>query len=129
MRVGNQPVPAFYQGYIYWVGLAGGDSYVTIYAPDGHLALSFETQNGSVQSIAIDTDGTTAVAWGSWSSKKAGGIDFRDSSGTFTRTVVTTHCEAPQRPLCAVVRALIADSGRLKLNSRHSTEQNAGSPV
>jgi len=88
-RVGNQLVPAFYQGYIYWVGLAGGDSYVTIYAPDGHLALSFETQNGAVQSIAIDADGTTAVAWGSWSSKKAGGIDFRDSSGTLTRTIQT----------------------------------------
>jgi hypothetical protein len=44
-RAGNQRIPAFYQGYIYWVGLGGGGNSVTIYAPDGHLALSFVTQN------------------------------------------------------------------------------------
>src|SRR5215813_7400412 len=87
-RVAHQLVPAFYKGYVYWVGLAGGDSYVTIYAPDGHLALSFDTENGAVQSVAIDTDGTTAVASGSWR-PKTGGIDFRDSSGTLTRTIKT----------------------------------------
>jgi hypothetical protein len=88
-RVGNQLVPAFYKGYIYWVGLAGADSNVTIYAPDGHLALSFVTENGPVLCIAVDTDGTVAVAWGRWASQKAGGIDFRDSSGTLTRTIQT----------------------------------------
>jgi hypothetical protein len=87
-RVGNQLVPAFYKGYIYWVGLAGGDSYVTMYAPDGHLALSFVTQSGPVDSIAVDTDGIVAMAWGRWSTK-GGGIDFHDSSGTLTRTIQT----------------------------------------
>ena len=68
--VAHQLVPAFYQGYIYWVGLSGGENYVTLYTPDGHLALNFETQNGSVQSVAIDADGTLAVSWGSWAARK-----------------------------------------------------------
>ena len=88
-RTGNQLIPAFYEGYIYWVGLAGDDSHVTIYAPDGHLALSFVTQNGHVASIAVDTGGTVAVAWGRWGSKKGGGIDFRDRYGTFLKTIET----------------------------------------
>jgi hypothetical protein len=88
-RVGNQLVPAFYKGYIYWVGREGGDNSVTIYAPDGHLAFAFVAQNGPVDSIAIDTDGTVALAWGGWASKKGGGIDFRDSSGTLKKTIQT----------------------------------------
>lgn len=86
MRVGNQLVPAFYKGYIYWVGLNGNDDAVTIYAPDGHLALVFVDQNGPVDGIAVDSDGTIAVAWGSI---KAGGIDFLDSSAALTKTVQT----------------------------------------
>ncbi len=85
-RAGNQLVPAFYNGYIYWVGLAGDDSQLTIYAPDGHLAFCFETQNGVVENIALDTDGSVAVAW---QSQKSAGIDFRDSAGTLTRTIQT----------------------------------------
>ena len=88
-RVGGQLVPAFYKGYIYWVGLSGSNSSVTIYAPDGHLALSFVTENGPVDSIAVDTDGTVAVAWGRWASKNGGGIDFRDGSGTLIKTIQT----------------------------------------
>jgi hypothetical protein len=88
-RADNQLVPAFYKGYIYWVGLSGGNNSVTIYAPDGHLALSFVAENGPVDSIAVDTDGTVAVAWGSWASKNGGGIDFRDSSGTLMKTIQT----------------------------------------
>jgi hypothetical protein len=84
--VPHQLVPAFYKGYIYWVGLAGDDSQLTIYAPDGHLAFSFETQNGLVQNIAVDTDGSVAIAW---QSQKSAGIDFRDSSGTLKRTIQT----------------------------------------
>lgn len=85
-RVAHQLVPAFHNGYIYWIGLAGGDSQLTIYAPDGHLALSFDTQNGAVENLAIDTDGSLAVAW---YSQKGSGIDFRDSSGTLKRTIQT----------------------------------------
>jgi hypothetical protein len=47
------------------------------------------SQNGPVDNIAIDTDGTVAVAWGGWASEKSHGIDFRDSSGALTRTIQT----------------------------------------
>jgi hypothetical protein len=85
-RVGNQLIPAFYDGYIYWIGMAGGDRRATIYAPDGHLAFSFDTQNGAVENIAVDTDGSVAIAW---QSQKSAGIDLRDRSGTLTRTIQT----------------------------------------
>ncbi len=85
-RVGNQLVAAFYNGYIYWVGRDGGDASVTIYAPDGHLAFAFVNQRGRVDSIAFDTNGTIAVAWGSI---EGSGIDFLDSSGALTKTIHT----------------------------------------
>jgi hypothetical protein len=88
-RVGNQLVPAFYKGYIYWVGLAGDEGHVTLYAPEGYLALGFVTQNGRVNSIAVDTDGTVAVAWRRRGSPKGGGIDFHDKYGTLMRTIQT----------------------------------------
>lgn len=85
-RAEHQLVPAFYKGYIYWIGLAGPGTQVTIYAPDGHLAFSFETQHGTVESLAVDTDGSLAVAW---KSEKGGGFDLRDSSGALTKTIQT----------------------------------------
>ncbi|MGA2030610.1 MAG: hypothetical protein ABSG87_11125 [Verrucomicrobiota bacterium] len=83
-----QMVPAFYQGYFYLIGNEGADS-VTIFAPDGHLAMAFAEAAGHPRAIAVDTDGTVAVAWGDWDPKKGGGIDFRDSSGSVTRTIKT----------------------------------------
>src|SRR5437867_1879039 len=88
-RGASQLVPAFYQGYIYWVGRDGNQNSITIYAPDGHLALAFVSQHGPVNSIAIDDDGTVAVVWGRWGSKKGGGIDFRDPSGVVIKTIET----------------------------------------
>jgi len=85
-RAGNRLVPAFHKGYIYWIGLAGPANQVTIYAPDGHLAFSFQTQNGNAESVAVDTDAGMAVAWGT---KEGGGIEFRDNSGTLRQTVRT----------------------------------------
>jgi len=85
-RVENQLVPAFYKGYIYWIGLTGPDNQVTIYAPDGHLAFSFQTETGRAEGVAIDTDGSLAVAWGSI---EGGGIEFRDNSGTPRKTIQT----------------------------------------
>ena len=87
MRVGHQLVPAFYNGYIYWIGRDGGDGAVTIYAPDGHLALAFVTDHGPAEGIAVDTDGTGAVAW--WARHKGGGIDLRDRYGVLIRTIQT----------------------------------------
>ena len=86
-RAGNQLVPGFYKGYVYWIGRDGDDKVANVYAPDGHLALVFVTENGKVQNLAFDTDGTVAVSW--WGPKKTGGIDFRDSYGKLTRTVET----------------------------------------
>jgi hypothetical protein len=86
-RIGNHPIPAHYRGYIYWVGLPDGDHRnLTIYTPDGHPAPYFPTQNGAVQSMAADTDGTLAIAWGS---SRVGGIDLRDRSGALLRTIQT----------------------------------------
>ncbi len=82
---GLQPVPAFYQGYFYRID----NEAVTIFAPDGHLAMAFAEEAGHPRAVAIDTDGTVAVAWGAFDSKKDRGIDFRDSSGSVTRTVKT----------------------------------------
>jgi hypothetical protein len=84
-RVEHRLVPAFYEGYIYWIGLTGPDNQVTIYAPDGHLAFSFETQ-GTVGSVAVDTDGSLVVAW---KSEEGGGFELRDSSGAWTKTIET----------------------------------------
>lgn len=80
-------IPAFYHGYIYWIGLDGGENTIRIYAPGGHLAFALASENGSVQSLAIDRDGTMALAW--WSPQKSGGIEFRNSYGQLTRTIQT----------------------------------------
>lgn len=84
-REGLQPVPAFYQGYFYRID----NEAVTIFAPGGHLATAFAEEAGHPRAIAIDTDGTIAVAWGAWDPKKGRGIDFRDTSGSVTRTINT----------------------------------------
>jgi hypothetical protein len=84
-REGLQPVPAFYQGYFYRID----NEAVTIFAPDGHLAMAFAEESGHPRAIAVDTDGTVAVAWGAWDPKKGRGIDFRDSSGSVIRTIKT----------------------------------------
>jgi len=87
-REGLQVAPAFHQGYVYWIGRDGADE-VTIFAPDGHLAMAFAEESGHPRAIAIDTDGTVAVGWGDWDPKKGRGLDFRDSSGSVTRTINT----------------------------------------
>jgi hypothetical protein len=84
-REGLQPVPAFYQGYFYWIE----NDAVTVFAPDGHLAMAFAEEGGTPRAVAVDTDGTVAVAWGAWDPKKGRGIDFRDSSGSVIRTIKT----------------------------------------
>ncbi len=89
-RVGNSLSPAVSKGYIYWVGRDGGDGQVTIYAPDGRVALAFDG-NGRVRGVAFDTDGGVAVAWGRRDSAEAGGIDFRDRNGQLARTIRTPN--------------------------------------
>jgi hypothetical protein len=88
-RGAHQLVPAFYQGYFYWVGRDGNQNSISIYAPDGHLAFALVSPNGPVNGVAIDDDGTVAVAWGRWGSRKGGGLDFRDRSGALMKTIET----------------------------------------
>lgn len=71
----------FFNGYIYWAGREP----LTIYTPDGHLTPLVAPSNGTAQVIAVDTDGTIAVAW---SVRSAGGIDLH-SSGALVRTIQT----------------------------------------
>lgn len=73
--------PRFFKGYIYWAGRP-----LTIYTPDGHLAPLVAPSNGTAQAIAVDTDGTLAVAW---TTRATGGIDLHDSSGALLRTIQT----------------------------------------
>jgi hypothetical protein len=81
-------LPAFYNGYMYSCQPA---HVVTLFAPDGHVALTLPIQGHSngdarVQSVAIDSDGTLGVGW--WDPPNAG-IDIRDSFGTLIRSIDT----------------------------------------
>jgi hypothetical protein len=92
--VGGAPVPAFYKGYLYWLEPAHGhESYLRLYAPDGRLTLSLETQGNRVASalgIAVDTDGTSAIGWGNPPvSESVAGVDLRDQTGKLIRSFET----------------------------------------
>jgi hypothetical protein len=83
------PTPAFYKGYLYFVD----QSRITLYAPEGHIVIAFDTQVGKpsaphIMSLAVDTDQTIAVSWRLIKENKAG-IDFFDSSGRNLRSIDT----------------------------------------
>jgi len=87
MLVGNQPVPGFYQGFLFFVDHPRS-SQITLYAPDGHLTLQRDMETGkqlrvSVMSIAVDSDGTAAISWSQspLSSGSHAGIDLLDGTG------------------------------------------------
>lgn len=74
--------PSFFKGYMYWAGR----ELFRIYTPDGHQAPPVSPSRGTAEAIAVDTDGTLAIAW---NTPAAGGIDIRDSSGALVRTIQT----------------------------------------
>jgi hypothetical protein len=81
-------MPAFYNGYLY---SRAPDNTVTLFAPDGHCVLNLVIEgrgNGrvSVESVAIDTDGTLAVGW---VDAPNAGIDIRDPLGKLVRSIDT----------------------------------------
>jgi hypothetical protein len=81
-------MPGLYNGYLY---SAEPRHVLTLFAPDGHelFSLPFPGRgNGKVgvESIAIDSDGTLAVAW---QDPPKAGIDIRDLSGTLIRSIDT----------------------------------------
>jgi hypothetical protein len=62
---GNQPVPAFYAGYVYFV--ESGNTFVRLYAPDGQitpgLSIGGRTPGPILMAgVAVDSDGTVAVS-------------------------------------------------------------------
>jgi hypothetical protein len=85
--VGNS-MPGFYNGYLY---SAKPRHVLALFAPDGNerFSLPFEGHgNGlvAVESIAIDSDNTLAVAW---QDRPNAGIDIRDLSGKLVRSIDT----------------------------------------
>jgi hypothetical protein len=81
-------MPGFYNGYLY---SCEPHHVLTLFAPDGHeiFSLPFEGHgNGkvAVESIAVDSDGTLAVAW---QDRPNAGIDIRNLSGKLVRSIDT----------------------------------------
>jgi hypothetical protein len=91
--IAHAPIPAFYNGYLYTLGPDGEHTSMTLFASDGHVVatLASSNTNASVRSIAIDSDGTLAVAWAALTSR---GIDIRDPYGTLLRTIDTGRYQA-----------------------------------
>jgi hypothetical protein len=87
--IGAGPMPGLYKGYLYFV-----DPYdhVRLSSPDGRFVTSFTVQDhgderGYVSSIAVDSDGTIAVGWGTRYGPT--GIELRDPSGDLIRSIDT----------------------------------------
>jgi hypothetical protein len=84
----SNKMPGFYNGYLF---SAEPKHVLTLFAPEGHELFSLPFQgrsNGKVgiESVAIDSDGTLAVAW---QDLPSAGIDIRDLSGTLLRSIDT----------------------------------------
>jgi len=82
-RVGNQPVPGFQNGYLYFV-----DDRATVraYSPEGFPVLTAVVQipdadNVWANGLAVDTDGTFAIGVAYGTSALAGGIAFYNKYG------------------------------------------------
>ncbi len=93
--VGNQLIPRFYNGYVYYLG-EGRPSQLRLYAPDGHLVLATDLQEPggpppNLTGLAIDTDGTIAVSYADVDHVNRGGIEFLDSTGKRTGGIDTQN--------------------------------------
>ncbi len=80
-------MPGFYNGYLYSCEPSNA---VTLFAPDGRIStLRIEGRSNGrvrVESVAVDSDGTLAIAW---VDQPNAGIDIRDSSGNLVRSMDT----------------------------------------
>jgi len=86
--ISSNHMPGFYNGYLF---AAQPRDVLTLFAPDGQelFSLPFEGHdNGlvAIESIAIDSNNTLAVAW---QDRHNAGIDIRDLSGKLVRTIDT----------------------------------------
>jgi hypothetical protein len=87
--MGSGPMPGLYKGYLYIV-----DPYdrLRLFSPDGRFVTSFFVQDhgderGYVHSVAVDSDGTIAVGWGTRYGPT--GIEIHDASGDLIRSIDT----------------------------------------
>lgn len=87
--VGAGPLPGFYKGYLYFI-----DPYdhVRLFSPDGHFVTRFTVQDhgeerGYIEGVAIDSDGTIAIGWGTRYGPY--GIEIRNPSGDLIRSIDT----------------------------------------
>jgi hypothetical protein len=81
-RVGNQPIPGFQNGYLYWFDGAT----VRVYGPDGWpvLATVMQIPNAEhlrAEGLAVSSDGAFAVGFSSRKTALMGGITFYDKNG------------------------------------------------
>lgn len=82
----DELMPGFYNGYLFSIA---PPHVVTLFAPDGHEVGSYPIigqENVRIKSIAVDADGTIAVAWADGT---RGAIDLRDSYGNVRGTIDT----------------------------------------
>jgi hypothetical protein len=89
-RLGNQPVPGFQNGYLYFVDHAT----VHAYSPEGFPVLTAvvqipEVENVWADGLAVDTDGTFAIGVSYGASYQFGGIAFYNKYGQPDGFVVT----------------------------------------
>jgi hypothetical protein len=83
------PLPGLYKQQVYFIDLP---DHVRLFAPQGYSSIFFDLdgrgpERSYVHSIAIDSDGTIAVAWGT--REQTDGIEIRDARGTLLRTIDT----------------------------------------
>lgn len=83
------PSPGFYNGYLFRV-----DPYdhIQLFSPEGRFLTRFNVQDhgderGYVGSVAVDSDGTIAIGWGTRYGPT--GIEIRDAKGDLIRSIDT----------------------------------------
>lgn len=80
-RVGNQPVPGFQNGYLYFFDRAT----IRAYSPEGSVLTTVvqipDAENVRATGLAVDTDGASAIAVAYGTSTLAGGIAFYNRYG------------------------------------------------
>ncbi len=82
-------LPGLANGHLYFIDMP---DHVRVFSPNGYSSIVIDLdgrgdERAHVDGIAIDSDGTIAVAWGTrWGPS---GIEIRDGSGTLLRTLDT----------------------------------------
>jgi hypothetical protein len=83
------PLPGLANNHLYFIDMP---DHVRVFSPNGYSSIAIDLDGRGdepsyLQGIAIDADGTIAVAWGTrWGPS---GIEIRDGSGTLLRTFDT----------------------------------------